>query len=251
MKGTLVVMLCVAFSATAYAQSEEARIAILEGKAMLAEAVSVDDRATMRSVRGLFDRVASDPSALALASYYSGYSSYVLAMTYPIEDRGVDIDRAIEALKTSIDTDEDFADAYALLGRCYSIKIGIDNSLGPVLGSRDDQLLAKAKSLDPNNPRIALFEGWGFYWTPEEWGGSKEKALSAFQKAARLFEESSGATSDLLPDWGHAEAYAWTGRILIEQNRMEEGKMAYRKALTLDRDLRWVRDILGDEKIDG
>lgn len=65
--------------------------------------------------------------------------------------------------------------------------------------------LSKAEKLDPQNPRITLLKAEDTYYTPEQFGGSKEKGLALFQKSIDQFKIYQPKTS-LDPNWGKAEA---------------------------------------------
>ena len=63
----------------------------------------------------------------------------------------------------------------------------------------------KAETLDPNNPRVALIKAEDTYFTPEQYGGSKEKGLEQFKTALEKFNAFKPKTA-LDPSWGKAEA---------------------------------------------
>ena len=65
--------------------------------------------------------------------------------------------------------------------------------------------LEQAKQLDPKNPRIAIANAERMYFTPEKFGGSKEKGLVMFQTALDQFKTYKPASS-IDPNWGKEEA---------------------------------------------
>ncbi len=72
-------------------------------------------------------------------------------------------------------------------------------------GAAAMEALAKAEGLDPDNPRISLLRGEDTYFTPEQFGGSKEKGRELVEKAVKQFE-SYKPESSLHPNWGREEA---------------------------------------------
>lgn len=72
-------------------------------------------------------------------------------------------------------------------------------------GMKAMEELKKAETLDPNNPRVALIKAEDTYFTPEQYGGSKEKGLEQFKAALVKFNEFKPKTA-LDPNWGKAEA---------------------------------------------
>jgi hypothetical protein len=65
------------------------------------------------------------------------------------------------------------------------------------------QALEVAKSLNPENPRVYLLEAQDKYYTPAEYGGSKEEGKKLFEQAIKKFEAFKPASS-IHPSWGLA-----------------------------------------------
>jgi len=72
-------------------------------------------------------------------------------------------------------------------------------------GMKAMEELKKAETLDPNNPRVALIKAEDTYFTPEQYGGSKEKGLEQFKAALVKFNAFKPKTA-LDPNWGKSEA---------------------------------------------
>jgi hypothetical protein len=71
-------------------------------------------------------------------------------------------------------------------------------------GPKAEAALNKAKEADPNNPRVYILEAQDKYYTPEQFGGSKDEAKVLFEKAKSLFEVHKPASS-IAPNWGRAQ----------------------------------------------
>jgi len=71
--------------------------------------------------------------------------------------------------------------------------------------------LEEAKTYNPENPRVYLLQGQTLLFTPEQFGGSKEKAKTTFELALQKFAAFKPAGT-LDPKWG--EAYT---RSLLEK----------------------------------
>jgi hypothetical protein len=61
--------------------------------------------------------------------------------------------------------------------------------------------IEKAKAINPENPRLALHVAQGVFYTPEAYGGGKQKALPLIQSAIEKFEKFK-PVSDIMPNWG-------------------------------------------------
>ena len=65
--------------------------------------------------------------------------------------------------------------------------------------------LNEAKKLDPENPRISILEAEDLYYTPEQFGGNKQKGIELFKKALEQFKTYK-VKSSVDPNWGQGEA---------------------------------------------
>jgi hypothetical protein len=70
--------------------------------------------------------------------------------------------------------------------------------------------IEKAKSINPVNPRIALHEAQNVFYTPEAYGGGKQKALPLIKAAIELFAAFKPASA-IMPNWGASAAQYMLG----------------------------------------
>ncbi len=68
-------------------------------------------------------------------------------------------------------------------------------------GAAASEALETAKKLNPDNPRVYLLEGEDKFYTPEQYGGSKDEAKKLFDTAQQKYD-SFKAGSDIMPAWG-------------------------------------------------
>jgi len=71
-------------------------------------------------------------------------------------------------------------------------------------GPQAQAMLDEAKKLNADNPRVYVLEAQDKYFTPEQFGGSKEEAKVLFEKAQKLFETFKPETS-IHPNWGKSQ----------------------------------------------
>jgi tetratricopeptide (TPR) repeat protein len=121
--------------------------------------------------------------------------------------------------------------------------MGLDPMRGMSLGPKANDAMSNAKDLAPENPRVWIIDGTSDFFAPSMFGGDKERALRKFKKAARLAEKES-VDDPLRPDWGHAEAHAWTGLAHMEAERYEKAHMAFEKSLSINPEFGWVQSVL-------
>jgi hypothetical protein len=72
-------------------------------------------------------------------------------------------------------------------------------------GGMVQKALGTAKKLNPENPRIALLEGQGIFFTPENFGGGKAKAKPVLDKSMEQFSKFK-PVSNIHPNWGDMTA---------------------------------------------
>lgn len=72
-------------------------------------------------------------------------------------------------------------------------------------GQLSAKALSDAKKMNAKNPRIALLEAQGIFYTPEAFGGGKEKAKGIFDKALSQFGVYK-VKSNIHPNWGENTA---------------------------------------------
>ena len=225
-------------------QAQPADTLLLRGKHMLETGLAQGDTDQLLTARATFERATADDARAALAHYYIAYTEYRLVDLLRRGDQEgeilVRLQSAVEQLETSIERDETSAEAHALLSSVYGQIIGVRPLMGAVLGLKSNSAINRAKKLDPDNPRVVLIEAISKLNTPKMWGGSPDKAMEGFERAALLFAQEEVA-DPLLPSWGHNETYAWTGIAYMEQSQLQKAREAFEKALEVDPDFGWVR----------
>lgn len=93
-----------------------------------------------------------------------------------------------------------------LFKMAYSLKMMVNPAqYYMTFGKKAEEYLDLAEKLNPENPRVTLLKAEDTYFTPKQFGGSKEKGILLFEKALHQFEKFK-PDNDLDPNWGEAEA---------------------------------------------
>lgn len=127
------------------------------------------------------------------------------------------------------------AEAKALLSSVYGFKIAYSPWKGMLLGSKSSDLLETAMKAAPNSPLVQKMYAGNQYFTPEMWGGDKNKALAAFLKSNQLYEKNQDTQN-----WMYLDNLAWTGIIYEEKGLQAEAKNVWQKALAIEPQFGWV-----------
>lgn len=194
-------------SFTAFAQADYEKI-MSEKIAKLETTRSTDE---FQALANDFDRIGKKETNQWLPSYYaalaylqkgrmqmqSGKMSE-LSINADIADKYLDQAEAIAG--------KDNSEIHLLRKMAYSLKM-MENPAERYMtdGMKAMEELKKAETLDPNNPRVALIKAEDTYFTPEQYGGSKEKGIEQFKTALEKFNAFKPKTA-LDPNWGKAEA---------------------------------------------
>ena len=219
---------------------------IVSGKQMLQAGENAGDLDAMYAARATFERALADTSLSAWGHYYIALADYRIAGLLGEESKDQASEHlkvAVEHLKKATEIDPQAAEAYALLSSAYGLQIGLSPMKSMLLGPRVGKAAQKAKQLAPDNPRVVLSAAISDFNTPKMFGGSKEKGLQGFQRAAELFAQEE-PTNPIQPVWGHREAYAWLGIAYQDRGELEPARAAFEKALEIDPDFGWVKYVL-------
>ncbi len=232
--------------------SDEARNALLVAKRAVIDGGYQSDAQRVSHGVASLKRLAADPRIGYLANYYAGYGNWQLSL-FAAPDNPKKIagynEEAATLLELAVQQEPDFAEAQALLAHCYSSMMFREPSLGSTLARKTIALRNEALTLAPRNPRIILIEALSLYYRPPQFGGDKPRAIERWHEALELFARE--AHSDpLLPDWGHAEAWAWlSGTYSAEQGpHREKAIAAMAKAVELRPDFLFAKRQLAELK---
>lgn len=240
-------MILFSFSGLQAQERDSVRLGLLNAKAEMNRAFYAHDPEGLNRAQGSFRLFteSEDPEIRKLAYYYMGYSAYRLGSAfYGMDEKTADRyrDEAIRHLEKATEIDGRFAEAVALLGNCYGMKATGFFS-GMKYGPKSQRELDKAIELAPDNPRVRLIYGISFMFKPSVFGGSLERAIEEMEKAAALFADRT-AGNELYPEWGRAEVYAWLGQACERNDDFSRAEQYYRRALEVDDDYYWVKEIL-------
>lgn len=175
---------------------------VIQGKEKIESAYLHWDKNGMLEARAFFERILSKTDQVWLLNYYIAYCNYRLTAYAFSENNKKEanmyVNDGIKRLNACLDSKLDCADAYALLSSFYGNKIALNPWSGFWNGPKSGKMIEKAFALEPNNPRIHIISGISAFYTPEKWGGGKEKSREAFSKAAELFKNEN--VEAIMPD---------------------------------------------------
>ncbi len=208
MKQILSIAAITLFSLSVSGQSEK-----FEG-AMKAKLENIDKQNSSEDWKDMansFERIGDAEKTQWLPYYYaayctiqSGYSSLPNDGSMGDNSQIVDpmADKAEVLLNKAEAMSPDNAEIYVVRKMVHAMRM-MGNPMARYMTEtpKATAALNKAKSLNADNPRIYILEAQDKYFTPEQFGGSKEEAKILFEKALSLFDKFKPASA-IAPNWG-------------------------------------------------
>lgn len=150
-------------------------------------------------------------------------------------------EKAEDHLKTLGKDGEYKADAKALLGGLYGLKLSYSSMMGMVLGPRSSGLIEDAIELDPKSPIVWRVEANSKMYTPSMFGGNIDEAVQAFERSIALFEEQPATLDN---NWIYLDALVFAGQAYTKQGQTAKAIAVYEKVLKIEPNHSWVKSDL-------
>ena len=144
-------------------------------------------------------------------------------------------------LEEIIEADKKWAEPYALLSAIYGLKMGYSPLQAMFLGGKSNNLIEKAKKLDPTSPLAWKVLANAKFFTPTAFGGDIDESIEAYEKCIALYE----ARPELLKqNWMYLDALAFMGQAYMKNGDAGKAIAVYEKALAAEPEFGWVKFVL-------
>ena len=194
-----------------------------------------------RQDRPALEKLAADASAAAAKASGDAEAQYRSAMAYSclsevaieLRDRKAGrqfAEQGIKAAEKAVSMKPENAEYYRVLGTLYGQAV-TDIMSGLSYGPKAKDAINKAVEKAPKSSMMYVARGVGNYYLPPQLGGGTKAAIPDFQKAIEL-------------DAKNPEAYLWLGLSLRKENRDNEARQAFTKALELNPNRVWTKQQL-------
>jgi hypothetical protein len=211
MKKVLLVLTTSCLMMASFAQSEK-YVTAMESKIGMIDSARTPD--TWKELANAFERIADAEKTQWLPYYYAAFSNVQAGMlSLPMDGSFGDnsattdpyADKAEKLLAKAEELGQANTETYCVQKMIASLRL-MGNAMARYMteGPKAEAALAKAKELNPNNPRIYILEAQDKYFTPEQFGGSKDEAKVLFEKAQGLFDVYKPESS-IAPNWGRSQ----------------------------------------------
>lgn len=153
-----------------------------------------------------FERIAEAEKTQWLPYYYASYATVMNAFMEKDKSKTDGIaDKAEQLIKKAEElAGEENSEICVIKSMIASSHMMVDpQTRWQQYGQTSSSYIAKAKTLNPANPRPVFLEGQAKFYTPEAFGGGKAPAKELLQKALQMFDTFK-PESELHPNWGKA-----------------------------------------------
>ena len=191
------------------AQDSKYELAMKKNIAMIDSANTESSVSLYQNAFNGFERIGNANPKEWLPLYYQSFCEVMIGMMKPENSKKDEYYDKAEAIINKADSVKpDNSEIYVMKSFITSMKISIDpQSRGQKLGMKSGMLLGKAMQLDPENPRVYFLKGQGLLYTPEQFGGGKDKAIPVLEAAVVKFRKFKPSSS-IMPNWGEAKCLA-------------------------------------------
>ena len=185
-----------------YAQNEKYVSTMTE----LTQTIQTTYEGTLVPLSNKMERIAAAEAKEWLPNYWVAYC--LVTESFKLKETGEKdllLDKASDYLKKaeSISTNND--EIEVMKAQFALAKLSVDPmSRWQKYGADFQNALKKATEINPENPRIQYVMGVNIFYTPENFGGGKDKAKPYLEKALSKFETFKAASA-FAPNWGKAE----------------------------------------------
>lgn len=154
------------------------------------------------SASKLFAAVGLEQKTKWLPYYYAGLCKTLAALKLKTKNADVLCNEADVFINKSDSLNQNNSELYVLKSMNFSARLNV-NPQGRALkyNKQINKANEAAIKLNPNNPRAYLQKAQAIYYTPENFGGGKKKALPFFEEALTKYKTYK-AEDALMPHWG-------------------------------------------------
>ena len=212
MKKTIFILSAILVASYSFAQMPDKFV-----KAMEVKIAAIDSTHTAEGYTDLanaFERIADAEKNQWLAYYYAAYcnaSAGTIAgaggdmMTAKADKTDPYADKADKQIKKAEELAKSNSEIFIVKKMIATLRmLGDPMNRYMTYGPEAQAMLDEAKKLNPDNPRVYVLEGQDKYFTPEQFGGSKDEAKVLFEKAQKLYETFKPETT-IHPNWGKSQ----------------------------------------------
>lgn len=191
-------------SFTSFAQTDKFTTAMQKGLVMIDSAKTSDD---YTAAGNYFERIATAEPKQWLPQYYVAFNNLCAALMgkQDAEIKDAIYDKAMQYAEKADVLVPNHSEVYALKSYITFMKMAVaPQARAMSMIPKATAFAEKAITLNPENPRAYLMKGQNLFYTPEMFGGGKDKAKPVLTTAVAKFESFKAIGQE--PNWGKSRA---------------------------------------------
>jgi hypothetical protein len=199
MKTIIVIAAIVLLSFPLQAQNEKFTNAM---KANIEKSKTANTAADFQDLANNFERIAMAEKTEWTPWYYAAFYNLVLNFQETeVSKKTKYLSLACQQIESGMKINAEETELMVLKIMSYYGELAIDPTKGLSVLGEANALIDRAKSINPDNPRIYLEQAEAIYNMPVEFGGGKDKAMPILLVAKEKFDTFVPA-DQLVPTWG-------------------------------------------------
>ncbi len=219
MKKSILILTMLLGTIVTMGQMSEKFIKAMEPRVLLID--TAHDANGWKDLGNAFERIADAEKTQWLAYYYAAFSNVMAGYNslkpgdFGDNSATVDpyADKADALITKAAELSKDNSEVWLVKKMISTLRLSA-NAMARYMteGPIGEEALNKAKSLNPNNPRVYLLMGQDKFHTPEQYGGSKTEAKSLFEEALKHYAVFK-SESTIHPTWGQSQTHWYLSQI--------------------------------------
>lgn len=182
--------------------------------------------------KSALDQYTKDMSLEKAIAYYGILNNTMVSFDEETFDEFVD--PALEYLEALEEKEINKAEAMALRSSIYGFIMAYSPWKGMYYGPKSTSAIESALKINSESAIVNMISGSSLFYTPEAFGGDKQAAAKAFQKAVNLFEEHN------YRGWLYINTLANLGKTYHALGQNQKAIDIYKKALDVEPNFKWV-----------
>jgi hypothetical protein len=204
-KSVLFLTVMLAIQVAGHSQDDKYTAAMQKNLAAFDSAKTAED---FTKVANTFERIGDAEKTQWLPYYYAGLALSTSGWMPTVSDKDANSTKILafcdkaESMTTD-NADKSEIEAVRNMAATQQMMVDPQNRY-MTYGQAAGKALQKGMQLNENNPRLYYLSGMSLFNTPAQFGGGKDKAKPAFEKAVALYKAQS--PKPLYPKWGQAQS---------------------------------------------
>lgn len=144
--------------------------------------------------------------------------------------------KTVKLLEQIIDENPAWGEPKAVLASTYGLIMAYSPMKGMFYGTKSSSLLNEAMTLQPDSPLVQKLYAGSMLYTPEQFGGDIDKAITAYEKALELYD----VREETEENWLLLDSMMHLSISLRKKEKIKEAICVLQDALQVEANYKWA-----------